>query len=325
MKIWICLMVYLCHLTLYANDAEEFEKKTGLKGSYNEAEKVFKISFPRTDVKVSINGSLLDPFMGLTSWAAFTPASNGHFLVMGDLVLFEDEVNPVMSSLFENNIHVTALHNHFFFDQPKVYFMHIAGSNSIESLANGVKKAMDTVKKVRSIFPNINSEFKNTFTINSEKHSISSKQLEDIFGIQGQEKNGMVKFVFGRKVTMNGIELGKEMGVSTWAAFRGSNDHALVDGDFAITEDELQQVLKILRKGHISIVAIHNHMTMENPRIIFLHFFGMGHAEELAKTINEALQATKTNDSGKLQSIKPQNGAFFKPFQVSEPEERSGD
>lgn len=296
MKIWIYLIACICHLALYAGDSAEFEQKTGLKGTYNETEKVFKASFPRTDIKVSINGSPLDPFMGLTSWTAFTPTNNDRFLAMGDLVLFEDEVNPVMTTLFENNIDVTALHNHFFFDQPKVYFMHITGSGSIEALANGIKKAMETIKQVRAKYPNISSRFENTASV-VDKNSIGAKRLNDVFGTQGQEKDGMVKFVFGRKVKMNDTELGKEMGVNTWAAFGGSNDNAFVDGDFAMTEDELQSVLRILRKGNINIVAIHNHMTMEKPRIIFLHFWGIGRAEELAKTIKEALQVTKTNES----------------------------
>src|SRR4051812_1679081 len=107
MKNWLCLMASVLSLSLWSEDASRFETLTGLKGSYNEAEKVFKASFPRTDVKVSVNGWPLDPFMGLTSWAAFSPMNNTDFLVMGDLVLFEDEVNSVMSTLFENNLNVT--------------------------------------------------------------------------------------------------------------------------------------------------------------------------------------------------------------------------
>lgn len=283
MKIWIYFIACICHFTLYAIDSTEFEQKTGLKGTYNEEEKVFKVSFPRTDINVSVNGSQLNPFMGLTSWVAFTQGNDEHFLVMGDLVLFEDEVNPVMSSLLENNIAVTALHNHFFFDQPKVYFMHIMGNGSIERLANDVKKALSTIKNAKINYPKA-----------FDKNSISAAQLNAIFGTKGQEKDGMVKFVFERKVKMNNIDVGKEMGVNTWAAFGGSDESAYVDGDFAMTEDELQTVLKILRKGNFNIVAIHNHMTMEKPRIIFLHFWGTGPAQELAKTIKEALQSTKT-------------------------------
>lgn len=282
MKIWVYILTSLCHLALYASASTEFEQRTGFKGSYNESEKVFKASFPRTDVKVSVNGLPLDPFMGLTSWAAFSPINNDHFMVMGDLVLFENEVNPVMSTLFENNLDVTALHNHFFLDQPKVYFMHIAGFGSLETLSNGVRKALETVKKAKTQLPHIDNS--------SWKNSITAQPLESIFGVEGQVKEGMVKFVFGRKTTMNGAEVGKEMGVNTWAAFGGTDERAIVDGDFAATEEELQPVLRALRKGSINIVAIHNHMTMEKPRIIFLHFWGIGPAEELAKTIKNALK-----------------------------------
>lgn len=287
-------MACIYHLSLYATNFTEFEQKTGLKGTYNESEKVFKVSFPRTDIKVSVDGSPLDPFMGLTSWAAFVSAENDRFMVMGDLVLFEDEVNPVMSTLLGNNLEVTALHNHFFYDQPKVYFMHIAGLGSLETLSNGVKKAMETIKQVRAKRPHISSRFDNSPTDQPRKNSITAKPLESIFGTEGQAKDGMVKFVFGRKVKMHDTELGKEMGINTWAAFGGSDENAVVDGDFAMTEDELQSVLKTLRKGNIHIVAIHNHMTMEKPRIIFLHFWGIGHAVELSKTIKEALLTTKS-------------------------------
>lgn len=293
MKIWLCSVLCTLSLSLLlAEEASEFEKITGLKGTYNRSEKVFKASFPRTDVKVSVNGWPLDPFMGLTSWAAFSPMSNNHFMVMGDLVLFEDEVNSVMSTLFESDLNVTALHNHFFFDQPKVYFMHIEGVGPIQALANGVKKAMEKVKQIRLEHPNISTKFDNSPST-FKSHSITAKDLESIFGSPGQSKEGMVKFTFGRKIKMFGFEFGKEMGVNTWAAFGGTDENAFVDGDFAMTEEELQPVLRVLKKGHINIVAIHNHMTMETPRIIFLHFWGIGKAGELAHTIREALQVTE--------------------------------
>jgi Domain of Unknown Function (DUF1259) len=281
------MILAFCLLCIAGWTDEPFESRTGLKGTYNEAERVFKATFPRTDIKVSVSGFPLDPFMGLTSWAAFSPISDNRFMVMGDLVLFEDEVNPVMSTLLENDLDVTGLHNHFFFDQPRVFFMHIVGLGSIERLSNGVKKALETVKEVRAKFPTIGSSFeKGNFT----KNSITAKPLESIFGMEGQAKDGMVKFVIGRNVQMNGSEFGKEMGINTWAAFGGSDDNSVVDGDFAVTEEELQPVLKKLRQGNINIVAIHNHMTMEQPRIIFLHFWGQGRAEVLAQTIHKSLK-----------------------------------
>lgn len=290
MNVWICLLTCLFNLSLFAEEAlSQFEKVTGLKGSYNENEKVFKASFPRTDIKVSVDKVILDPFMGLTSWAAFTPV-NDQFMVMGDLVLFQDEVNPVMSTLLENGLEVTALHNHFFYDEPPVFFMHISGVGSLQFLSEGVKKALGTVKDIRSKSQVLSKGFGEPSI--GEKSSVTSTNLEAIFGTKGQSKDGMFKVVMGRKTKMNGMEVGKDMGVNTWAAFAGSDEAALVDGDFAMEAEELQSVLKTLRKGNINIVAIHNHMTKESPRIIFLHFWGKGKAEALAKTIKEALSTT---------------------------------
>lgn len=291
MKIHFCLIACLFSLSLPAQNINQFEEMTGLKGTYYETEKVFKVTFPRTDVKVSVDGRPLDPFMGLTSWIAFSPLNN-QLIVMGDLVLFEDEVNAVMSVLFENHLDVTALHQHFFFDQPKVYFMHIAGIGSMEALSNGIKKAREKISQIRMASSTINSRFNDRPIVKT--HSITAKNLEQIFGMQGQAKEGMVKFTIGRKVNMHGAEFGKEMGINTWAAFGGTNENAFVDGDFAVTEEELQAVLRTLRKGNINIVAIHNHMTMENPRLIFLHFWGTGQAEDMAKTIKKGLQEIKS-------------------------------
>ena len=230
-------------------------------------------------------------FMGLTSWTAFTPIDGNKYMVMGDLVLLQDEVNPVISVLLNNNITATALHNHFFFDTPKVYFMHIKGQGSLGDLAGGVKKVLNTIKEIRSknSYPSNNFEGASI----SSKNSIDLSSLEKIFVVKGQSKDGMVKFVFGRVVKMDNVTLGSDMGVNTWAAFAGSNENAIVDGDFAVLENELQPVLKTLRKGNINIVAIHHHMTMESPKMIFLHYWGKGNAENLAKTVKDALNLTK--------------------------------
>lgn len=284
----------LCLSNLYADeqlDKDMYESLTGLKGSYNQKEKVFRASFPRNDVKISVDNTQLDPFMGLTSWSAFTPVDENKFMVMGDLVLFQDEVNPVMSTLLNNNIEVTALHNHFFYDTPKVYFMHIGGEGFLGDVAGGVKKALDAVKEIRSKNSSPSNNFEGSSI--SSKNSIDLSNLEKIFGIKGQSKDGMVKFVFGRSVKMDNITLSNDMGVNTWAAFAGTNRNAIVDGDFAVLENELQPVLKALRKGGINIVAIHHHMTMESPKMIFLHYWGKGNAEDLAKTIKDALSLTK--------------------------------
>jgi hypothetical protein len=270
-------------------DTARIEQLTGLKGTWNTEEGVFKVSSPRTDVHVSVDQSPMNPFMGLTSWAAFTTAKKADAMVMGDLVLFQDEVNVVMSAALENGLSVTALHNHFFFDEPKVYFMHIGGEGTVEELANGVRKALDKVKEIRAAAPQPDSKFGGP--ILPAVSSISAPTIEGILGVKGQSKDGMFKAVFGRKAKMPcGCQVGKEMGVNTWAAFAGSDNNAVVDGDFAVHEDELQTVLKTLRQGGINIVAIHHHMTGETPRTLFLHYWGKGQAADLAKAVNAALR-----------------------------------
>jgi hypothetical protein len=258
------------------------DELTGLKGKMNEKEGVYKVTFPRNDVKVVVDGWTMPPFMGLGTWAAFTATKDGA-MVMGDTVLFEDEVNSAMSAALDNGLSVTALHNHFFFDHPKVYFMHIEGEGTVEKLASAVKKVYDTAKHIRAGSPNPKDSFGAARL--AEKNSITAAPLNEIFGAQGESKDGMVKFTIGRPATMHGVNIGKDMGVNTWAAFAGSDDNAVVDGDFAVTEDELQAVLKSLLKDKINIVAIHQHMTHEEPRIMFFHYWGRGTAKDLAQAI----------------------------------------
>jgi hypothetical protein len=267
-------------------DTAGIDELTGLKGKMNEKEGVYKVTFPRHDVKVVVDGWTMPPFMGLGTWAAFTKGAHTEVMVMGDTVLFEDEVNAAMSAALDNGLSVTALHNHFFFDHPKVFFMHIEGEGTIEKLASAVKKVYDTTKAIRAP----NAKPAESFpTIGQaqlpEKNSITAAPLNEIFGIQGESKDGMVKFTIGRPAKMHGVTINKDMGVNTWAAFAGSDDNAVVDGDFAVTEDELQPVLRSLLNDKINIVAIHQHMTHEEPRIMFFHYWGRGRAKDLANAI----------------------------------------
>jgi hypothetical protein len=276
---------------------ERIDEITGLKGKWNDEEAVYKVSSPRTDVKVSVDNWQMPPFMGLTSWAAFTPGKQQQAMVMGDLVLFQDEVNSVMGAAFDNGLEVTALHNHFFFDEPKVYFMHIAGEGSAEKLATGVKAALDTVKRIRSEKPEPSRSFGGN---PPSRNSISSEPIAAALGVKGEAKEGMYKVVIGRTATMEcGCKVGKEMGVNTWAAFAGTDDNAIVDGDFAVLETELQPVLRSLRKDGINIVAIHHHMSKEEPRILFLHYWGRGTALQLATAVKNALRLTDTGGTAK--------------------------
>jgi hypothetical protein len=227
----------------------------------------------------------MPPFMGLGTWAAFTPTNDGA-MVMGDTVLFQDEVNAAMSAALDNGLNVTALHNHFFFDHPKVYFMHIEGEGAVDKLAGAVRKVYDAAKQIRAA----NANFKESFGAAPlpEKSSITAAPLNEIFGAQGESKDGMVKFTFGRPATMHGVKIDKDMGVNTWAAFAGTDDNAVVDGDFAVTEDELQPTARSLLKEKINIIAIHQHMTHEQPRMMFFHYWGRGRAKDLAQAIKGA-------------------------------------
>lgn len=271
-----------------ALDIGKIDQITGLKGKLNEKEGVYKITFPRNDVKVTVDGWNMPPFMGLSTWAAFKETSNGA-MVMGDTVLFEDEVNAAMSAALDRGLNVTALHNHFFFDQPKVFFMHIEGEGTVEKLASAVKEVYDAAKAIRSKAAKPADSFSAATNGSLPEKSSITVSLNEIFGLQGESKDGMVKFTIGRPAKMHGVTIDKEMGVNTWAAFAGSEDSAVVDGDFAVTEDELQPVLKSLLKEKINIVAIHQHMTREEPRMMFFHYWGRGPAKDLANAIKGGL------------------------------------
>jgi Domain of Unknown Function (DUF1259) len=289
-----CLPVVALSAEPFQLDTSKIEAAAGAKGALNNDEGVFKVSYPRGDVKVTIDGTPMPPFMGLTSWAAFMPGTKSEAMVMGDTVLFQDEVNPVMSVALNNGLAVSALHNHFFFDEPKVYFMHIGGEGDAVSLAAAVKKIQDKIKEIRAAAPTPVNGF--GYKPLAAKSSITPSAVEQNLG-KGQAKDGMFKVVIGRTTKMPcGCTVGKEMGVNTWAAFYGADDHAFVDGDFAVFEGELQDVLKSLRASGINIVAIHSHMESENPKVLFLHYWGVGPAAELAKAVKTATDNLKVKE-----------------------------
>src|SRR6202790_579464 len=269
-------------------DTAKIESITGLKGVLNEKENTLKVSKPRNDVAITVDQVRMAPFMGLTSWATFAPGMKDRVMFMGDMVLFEDEVNPVMSVALDRGLEVTALHNHFFFDEPKVYFMHIGGDAPVDKLAAGVRAVFDKVKEIRAA--NLQPVKSFGFSALPEKSSIDGEAISQVFGRKGDANNGMYKVTVGREVKMPcGCDVGNTMGVNTWAAFAGMPDDALVVGDFAVLENELQTVLKTLRGANINIVAIHQHMTSENPRMIFLHYYGRGKAIALAQGVKAAI------------------------------------
>jgi hypothetical protein len=282
---------------------------------------VVRIGWPRTDVKVKVDGMPLKPFAGLGSWAAFTPTKHGA-MVMGDTVVFQDEVSPAMDAAFHHGLEVTGLHNHFFYDEPKVYFMHIGGQGDPEKLAAGVKAVWGAIKKVRADRPQPAGRFAGKVPTAGK---VTASPLEKILGHKAETQDGMVKFVIGRSGTMHGVKVGGSMGLTTWAAFSGGDELAAVDGDFIMTAGEVQPVLRALRKAGIHVVALHNHMVGEQPAFYFTHFWGKGPAEELARGLRAALDVQrKTGKSSGAGGVRsgPQAGRTlpgpFHPLDVVE-------
>ncbi|MBI1818144.1 MAG: DUF1259 domain-containing protein [Deltaproteobacteria bacterium] len=297
MRKWIFILVPLVASAAMARtaiaaeraklDTIRIEQLTGAKGKLDEKEGAFKVSMPRNDLSVTAAGVRLTPPMGLTSWAAFK-RTGSHTMVMGDTVLLEDQVNAVMSVALDNGLEVTALHNHFFWDTPRVMFMHIGGMGDEATLAAAVGKVFAKIKDTSGGKGDVP-----TADIDPGKTSLAPDKIEAVLGAKGDLKDGVYKVVIGRTSKMHGTEIGNTMGVNTWAAFAGSDDKAVVDGDFAMLETELQGVLKALRGAGINIVAIHQHMTGELPRVMFLHYWGVGPTQALAKGLKAALGTQK--------------------------------
>lgn len=271
-------------------DTAAIEELTGLKGSLDAKEGVFRVTLPRSDIKATAAGVRMTPPQGLGAWAAFMKAGKqpGHAMVMGDIVLLEDQVNPVMSAALDAGLEVTALHNHFFWDTPKIMFMHVGGMGDAKTLAGAVGKVFARLKETAGGKGEVLKA-----DIDPAKTTLDPAKIEAVLGYKGDLKDGVYRVVIGRTAKMGGHLVGKQMGVNTWAAFAGSDELAVVDGDFAMLESELQAVLKALRAGGVAVVAVHNHMTGEIPRMMFLHYWGVGPTETLAKTIRSALDKTK--------------------------------
>lgn len=266
-------------------NTKQIEQLTGAKGQFNDKEGTFKVSVPRSDLRIRTAGVRMTPPLGLTSWATFMRADE-LAMMMGDMVLSESQVNPVMSVALDNGLEVTALHNHFLWSSPQVMFMHIAGIGDETKLATAVGKVFAKIRETSA------QDAEPTAAIDPAKTTLDPKKIEAVLGRKGELKEGVYKIVVGRTTNMHGKTVGNTMGVNTWMAFAGSDDQSIVDGDFAMLESELQRVLKALRRANINVVAIHNHMTHEEPRIVFLHYWGVGRTVALAEGLKAALAET---------------------------------
>lgn len=273
-------------------DAAAIGKAAGVTAKV-QADGVVKIGWSRSDVAVTVDGMKLPPAAGLGSWAAFMPVSGGHAMVMGDTVVFQDEVDAAMDAAFAHGLAVTALHNHFFYDQPHVFFMHIEGDGAPTALAADVKAVWDAIKAVRAARPQPAEGFGGATPVPGQ---LDAAALGKIVGHPAATNDGVAKITLGKQGKMDGQPIGASMGLTTWAAFSGGDSLAAMDGDFIMTGSEVQPVLHALRKAGIHIVALHNHMVGTQPDFYFTHFWGKGKAADLARGFRAALDAQAAAD-----------------------------
>ncbi len=251
---------------------------------------VLKVNIPRNDIKVTVAGVATPTPFGFGGWVALTKGDGGMDVLMGDLVLTQDEVNPVMSAVLAQGLDVTALHNHFFWESPRMFYMHVHGHGSAADLARRIKPAVDLIGKVAS-----RAEPATTMTSTVAAGTIDTAKLASIIGTAGEQNGQVYKITIGRpdlNLREMGATINARMGLNTWAAFFGSDAAAVVAGDIAMVDTEVTPVLKSLRENGIDVVAIHHHMTGTQPTVIFLHYWGQGPAEKLATAVRAAIDRT---------------------------------
>ena len=257
-------------------------KTLGKTGDFKD--KVLKVNIPRADLTVAVDGVLVPTPLGFGGWIAMTKGDGGMDVMMGDLVLTESEVNPVMSAVLNAGLDVTALHNHFLRDTPRVYYMHIHGMGTAADLARKIRPAVDLVARDPfAVMAGTGTEL--------PAGPVSGAQLSKIIGHPGEVTGPVYKITIGRPdvvLTEHGASINARMGFNTWAAFAGSDDEAVVAGDVAMLANEVTPVLKAMRDAGLQIVAIHHHMTGQ-PTIYFLHYWGRGPAARLAEGVRAAV------------------------------------
>lgn len=275
-------------------DTLAIERVMGTKGKSNNGE--YKITVPQNDLNIEVDGFKIIPAMGLGTWIDFAPVPGGA-MVMGDIVLTENDLKPVQQEVIKQGLTITAIHNHFVRNHPNVMYMHIGGSGNTEAMASKAKAVLDKVKEVRG-----NDPSKGNASSEAVNNSLDLVKLDMILQYKGEMSKGVYKYTIGRpdvQLKEHGIPVTTFMGFNTWAAFQGSPDHAAVAGDFTMTEDEVAPVIKTLVENGIEVVAVHNHMVHEQPRIFFLHYWGVGNAEQLARGLRAALDQTGKKNSMK--------------------------
>ena len=256
----------------------------GRPGDYKD--NVLKVNIPRSDLKVTVDGVATPTPFGFGGWVALTKGDHGMDVMMGDLVLTEAEVNPVMSAVLDNGLEVTALHNHFFFDTPRIFYMHVHGHGATAELARKIQPALALIGKTPQ--PGVATAAQGRVI----EGTLDTDALARIVGTPGERNGAVYKITIGRPdftVKEMGATINARMGLNTWAAFYGNDTDAVVAGDVAMLSSEVTPVLKTLRANGIDIVAIHHHMTATDPDVYFLHYWSKGAAQKLAAGVKAAV------------------------------------
>jgi hypothetical protein len=266
-------------------DTLKIQQVIGKSGSYKDGE--YKITIPQNDLNVVVDGFKIIPPMGLGTWIAFTPTAEGA-MIMGDIVLTVKDLSPVQQEVIRQGLSITAIHNHFIRNNPNVMYMHIGGSGATEALAQKAKAVLNRVNTLRGKDPS-------SAAGGSVMNSINIAMLDSIIGHKGEMSNGVYKYTIGRPdvdLKEHGAQVSSFMGFNTWAAWQGSPERAAVSGDFAMLANEVDSVVSALIKNNIQVVALHNHMMHEEPKIFFLHYWAIGAAEAIAQGLRAALDHT---------------------------------
>lgn len=268
-------------------DTTALQSVMGMKGKWSNGE--YKFTIPQNDLLIVVDGFKIIPAMGLGTWIDFAPAPGGA-MIMGDLVITESDLKPVQVEVINQGLTMSAIHNHFIRNHPNVMYMHVGGSGPTLELARKAKAVLERINSSRGGDPS-----KGNASNGAVENSIDISRLDAILGYHGEMNKGVYKYTIGRPdvhLVEHGVAVTTFMGFNTWAAFQGTPDHAAVAGDFTMLEDEVAPVLKALIENGIEVVALHNHMIHEQPRIFFLHFWGIGNAEQLAKGLRAGIDQT---------------------------------
>lgn len=261
------------------------EDALGRKGSMQPGD-VFKFSLPRSDLKVTVAGTPIKAGLALGSWLAFKKVGD-EAIVMGDLVLLQSEVEPVMMKLQQEGVEQTAVHNHLLNESPRVMYMHVAGHGDAAKLASALKDALALTKTPTS-FP---------APAKQAKLGIDTAQIDQTLGYQGKNNNGIYQFSVprGESISDMGTEIPPSMGTATSINFQPTgNGRAAITGDFVLIGSEVNPVIRALRENGIQVTAVHTHMLTENPRLFFMHFWANDNAVKLAKGLRAAIDKTNS-------------------------------